>query len=237
MRKWLFSGQIFGRSATAAKNARRCGALLCSLTATFAVAATAHAQGADDVNEVEITPFIGYMVGGEFEDPGDPSASADDIDRDLKEDQNFGVIVNLNADGPDRQYELLYSQQDTQIEGDVPLDLKVEYLQIGGIVNFMDNPRVIPFFGITVGGARFTPDGPNTDSETKLAFSVGGGLKIPVTDHIGIRLDTRAFISLFDTDATVFCVSNPSVVSGCSIRAKSDTVLQFSGNLGITIGF
>lgn len=235
MRKWLFNGQIFGRPAIAAKLARRCGALLCSLTATFAVAASAQAQ--DNVNEVEITPFVGYMVGGEFEDPGDPTTSADDIDRDLKEDQNFGVIVNLNADGPDRQYEILYSQQDTQIEGDAPMDLKVEYLQIGGIVNFMDNPRVIPFFGITVGGARFTPDGPNTDSETKLAFSIGGGLKIPVTDHIGIRLDTRAFISLFDADTSVFCVSNPAVVSGCSIRSKSDTVVQYSGNLGIAIGF
>lgn len=235
MRKWLFNGQIFGRPATTAKAARR-GALLCSLTATFAVAATAQAQGPDEVNEVEITPFIGYMVGGEFEDAGDPTTSADDIDRDLKEDQQFGVIVNLNADGPDRQYELLYSQQDTQIEGDVPLDLKVEYLQIGGIVNFMDNPRVIPFFGITVGGARFTPDGPNTDSETKLAFGIGGGLKIPITSHIGIRLDTRAFISLFDTDAQIFCVSSPGV-SGCSIRSKSDTVVQYSGNLGITVGF
>lgn len=233
MRKWLFGRQIFERSQAA----RRCGALACSLTATLAMAATAQAQGVNDVNEVEITPFIGYTVGGEFEDPGDPTTSSDDIDRDVQEDQNFGVIVNLNADGPDRQYELLYSQQDTQIEGDAPLGLKVEYLQIGGIVNFMENPRVIPFFGITVGGARFTPDGPSTQSETKLAFGIGGGLKVPLTDHIGIRLDTRAFISLFDTDASVFCVSNPSVASGCSIRAKSDTVIQYTGNLGITFGF
>lgn len=228
MHKWLFTGQIL--------NAQTRTALVCSLVATLAVTAPAQAQNPDDFNQVEITPFVGYTVGGEFEDPGDPGTSADDIDRDLKEDQNMGVIVNLIADGPDRQYELLYSRQDTQIEGNAPLDLKVEYLQIGGIVNFIENPRVIPYFGITVGGARFTPDGPGTDSETKLAFSIGGGLKIPVTDHVGIRLDTRAFISLFDADTRIFCISDPSI-SGCSIRSKSDTVLQYSGNLGITIGF
>lgn len=235
MRKWLFPERIFQHPATGVK---RSAALACSLTATLVVATSAQAQSpSDEFNEVEITPFFGYTAGGEFEDPGDPTTSADDVDRDLKEDNNMGVIVNLNADGPERQYEFLYSQQDTQVKGDAPLDLKVQYLQIGGIVNFMDeDSRVVPYFGITVGGARFTPDGPGTDSETRLAFSIGGGVKIPVTDHIGIRLDTRAFISLFDTDANIFCVSNPAI-SGCSIRAKSDTLVQYSGNLGITFGF
>ena len=234
MRKWLFSGQL---SPGSRSRATRLGVAICSLTATLAVAATAHAQSVlDDVNEYEITPFAGYTTGGKFQDPGDVTTKADDVDRDLKEDQNFGVIVNINADGPDRQYELLYSQQDTQIEGLVPLDIKVQHLQVGGIVSYMDNPRVLPFFGLSVGAARFTPDAPGTDSETKLAFGIAGGLKIPITDHIGLRLDARAFIALFDSDASIFCVS-ASGVGGCSIRSKSDTVVQYSGNLGITFGF
>jgi len=212
---------------------RRLG--LCSLAATV-LAAAAHAAPQEHVNEVEITPFGGYVAGGEFEDPGTLPGSADDRDRDVKEDSSFGVIVNFNADSPERQYELLYSKQGTQVEGVVPLDLDIEYLQLGGIVNFTDNPRVIPFFGITVGAARFSPDTSGLDSETKVAFSIGGGLKVPVTDHIGLRLDTRAFVTLLDTEGNIFCVSS-SAAAGCRIRAKSDTFVQFSGMLGLTVGF
>lgn len=231
MRKWLFSGQNSGYAAVVGAVAPRRAASTCCLMATLLSMASAQAASNEPhVNNTEITPFIGYTAGGEFEDP------VTSRDRDLQEDSNFGVVLNLNADGPERQYELLYSQQSTQVDGTVPLDLDVQYLQIGGIVNFTDSPRVIPFFGITVGAARFVPDAPGTVTETKLAFSIGGGLKIPVTDHIGIRLDTRAFVTLLDTDGDIFCVSS-STVAGCSIRAKSDTFLQYAGMLGITVGF
>jgi opacity protein-like surface antigen len=199
--------------------------------ATLLSMASAQAEPPEPhVNNTEVTPFVGFMAGGRFEDPVDSS------DRDVKEDTNFGVILDLNADGPERQYELLYSQESTQVEGAVPLNLDVQYLQIGGIVNFMDNPRVVPFFGITVGAARFSPDANGMDSETKIAFSIGGGLKIPITDHVGIRLDGRAFITLLDTDGNIFCVSS-STVSGCRIRAQSDTFIQYAAMLGITAGF
>lgn len=213
---------------------------LCGLTATVLLTsgALSGAQAAVNeparrkVNEVEITPFLGYMAGGEFEDPGIAGGS----DRDVKEDANYGVFFDFNADGPERQYEVFYSKQGSEVDGATPTDLDIEYLQLGGIVNFTDNPRVIPFFGITVGAARFTPDEPGLSTETKIAFSIGGGLKVPITDHIGIRLDTRAFVTLLDSDADIFCVSSTGNAS-CRIRAKSDTFLQYAGMLGVTVGF
>lgn len=215
---------------------------LCSLTATVLLTsaaltgaqAAASEQSPRKVNEVEITPFAGFMAGGEFEDPG--VAGGIGSDRDVKEKSNYGAFFDFNAGGPERQYEVLYSKQSTEVEGATPMDLDIQYLQLGGIVNFTDNPRVIPFFGITAGAARFTPDAPGLSTETKIAFSIGGGLKVPVTDHIGIRLDTRAFVTLLDSDADIFCVSSTGA-AGCRIRAKSDTFLQYSGMLGVTIGF
>jgi len=215
---------------------------LCSLTATVlltSVALTGAQAAANEpaprkVNETEITPFVGYMAGGEFEDPG--IAGGIGSDRDVKENSNYGVFFDFNADGPERQYEVLYSKQGSEVDGVAPMDLDIEYLQLGGIVNFTDNPRVIPFFGITVGAARFTPDAPGLSTETKIAFSIGGGLKVPVTDHIGIRLDTRAFVTLLDSNADIFCVSSTGNAS-CRIRAKSDTFLQYAGMLGVTVGF
>lgn len=176
----------------------------------------------------EFTPFAGFTAGGEFEDPADGS------DRDLDEDSNFGLIVNAAVDDW-RHYELLYSTQSTSVDGATPIDMDVQYLQIGGIVSYPDATRVIPYFGLTVGAARFSPDAPGLDDETKLAASIAGGFRVPITDHFAVRLDLRAFVSVLDTDGDLFCVSNSGLT--CNISAKSDTFLQYSAALGVTVGF
>jgi Outer membrane protein beta-barrel domain len=182
----------------------------------------------EHVNMFELTPFVGFMGGGEFEDP------TDDSDRDLDEDTTFGLIANAAVD-PWRHYELLYAQQSTELEGAVPTDMDVQYLQIGGIVSHPDATRVIPYFGLTVGAARLSPDEAGLDDETKLAFSAAGGVRVPITDHIGVRLDLRAFITLLESDSDLFCVSSSGLT--CRIRAKSDTMLQYAASLGVTVGF
>jgi hypothetical protein len=220
MGKWLIPQRILARRL----------AIGIAGMALFAAAAGASAQQNEpDYSDYEITPFFGYMAGGEFEDPVDGS------DRDLDEDNNFGVIFNAAVDEW-RHYELLYSTQSTQIGGSAPMDLDVQYLQLGGTVSSPDAERVIPYFGMTVGAARFSPDLSGLDDETKLAFSIAGGFKVPITDHIGVRFDARAFISLLDTDGNIFCVSD-SAGGACAIRAKSDTFLQYSAALGLIVGF
>jgi opacity protein-like surface antigen len=181
-------------------------------------------------NTFEITPFAGFMAGGSFEEPTNGN------ELDVEDDASYGVFFNLVADVPERQYELFYTKQSSVVEGGVPLDLDVQYLQIGGTVGYPQTRHVIPYFGATVGAARFTPDLPGLDDETKLSFSVGGGVRFPITDHIGIRFDARAFITLLEDDTEIFCVSEPPS-GACSIKPKSDTFLQYMGSLGVSIGF
>jgi opacity protein-like surface antigen len=217
-----------GREAATAVGVRRAGwwaAAACS----FAFASLAQAaEGPPAYNTFEITPFAGYMFGGEFEDP------LDDSERDLDADVNFGVIFNAAADYW-RHYELIYSRQGATLDGVTTLDMDVEYLQIGGTVSHPDYARVIPYFGITVGAARFSPDETGLDSETNLAFTVGGGLRMPITEHIGVRFDARAFVTSLDSDGEIFCLSDEGLT--CRIRAKSDTFLQYSLALGVSVGF
>jgi hypothetical protein len=217
MHKSIFLGRIFSGSAAAA------ALLLC-------LAAPVQAAGPEQrhTNDWEFTPFAGFMAGGEFEDPTDNS------DRDLDEDSNFGLIVNAAADYW-RHYEMLYTSQSTSVDGAAPFDMDVEYLQFGGSVSYPDATRVIPYFGLTVGAAKFSPDAAGLDDETKLAASIAGGVRVPITDHIGVRLDLRAFVTVLDTDGDLFCVSSEGLT--CTIRAKSDTLLQYSANLGVTVGF
>jgi len=213
MGKWLFPRKFFMGVVS---------------LAMAAAAAPAAAQD-QDYPEFEITPFYGYMVGGEFEDP------ATNTDRDLDEANNFGVIFNAAVDEW-RHYEVLFSSQSTEIGGSSPIDLDAQYLQLGGTVSNPDAERVIPYFGITIGAARFSPDQSGLDAETKFAFTVGTGLKVPITDHIGVRFDARAFVSLLDTDGNIFCVSDNGVGT-CGIRTKSDTFIQYHAALGLTVAF
>jgi|HigsolmetaAR203D_1030402.scaffolds.fasta_scaffold00011_41 opacity protein-like surface antigen len=180
-------------------------------------------------NRFELMPFVGYLAGGEFEDP------ADGTERDLDAGSTWGLFFDV-ADEHWRHYELFYMNLDSEVEGATPLDMKVEYLQIGGTVSHPDARYVIPYFGMSVGAARFKPSAAGYDDETKFAFSVGGGLRFPIAEHIGIRLDARAFVTMLDSHGDLFCVSDAEGAS-CRIRAKSDTFLQYAASLGVTIGF
>lgn len=216
MHKSIFLGRIFSGSAAAA------AALCLSLPA----------QAADEpkYNQFEFTPFVGYLAGGEFEDPTDGSS------RDLDAGTDFGIIMDAAADWW-RHYEMLYVHQSTKVDGFEPFDMNVEYLQFGGTVSYPDAEytHVIPYFGMTIGAARFSPDGAGLDDETKFAATIGGGLRIPINDRFGVRLDLRAFGTLFNSDSEIFCVSSSGLT--CRIKAKGDFFLQYAANLGVTIGF
>lgn len=205
--------------------------LLSSLALMSAlIGTTARAGEAErEYNRYELTPFGGYISGGEFEDP------TDSTDRDLDEGSAYGLFVDI-ADEHWRHYEIFYTDMDTEVEGATPLDMQVQYLQIGGIVSHPDARYAIPYFGLTVGAARFSPDEPGLDDETELAFSVGGGLRFPITDHFGVRFDARAFVTVLESEGDLFCVSDDGTGT-CRIRAKSDTFLQYAASLGVTIGF
>jgi opacity protein-like surface antigen len=218
--KWFFPRQISLRNL-----------LRAALGVTLlAAAATASAQKAEPKYSTwEITPFYGYMGGGAFED------ATTSTDRDLDGDNSFGVFFDAAADRW-RHYELFYLKQGTSVDGSMPMDLDVEYLQLGGTVMYQDAETVIPYFGMTVGAARLSPDGPGLDDETRFAMSLGGGFKVPVTDHIGVRFDARAFLTFLDSSGSIFCASDNGAGT-CAIRAKSDTFVQYQAALGVIIGF
>ena len=55
-------------------------------------------------------------------------------------------------------------------------------------------------------GSRGLRCSPGTD-DTRFSFSLGAGLKVPVTPRFGIRLEARGFLTLVDSDSAMFCAS------------------------------
>ena len=89
---------------------------------------------------------------------------------------------------------------------------------------------------LEVDGLRIEVEGTGVDIVDEISFSIGGGFKVPISDHIGLRFDARAFVTLLDTDGNIFCVSD-SQGGACRISARSDTFVQFAAGLGITAAF
>jgi len=235
MKNWrrsAFRRDPFGRESrprVASRKGSRLKALL------LLVMLPAFAQ-ADVKYGVEITPFVGYRLGGQFE--ADESTDPATPDIDIDDAGSFGLIVNWPAEA-NTEWEVYASRQATSLEtaglfepGDVPpSDLDITYLQVGGTYWF-DGERARPYIVATVGVSRFEPDDDAFDSETFFAFGIGGGYKLWPTSRLGLRLEGRVFGSVVDSDKAVFCRSG-GAESGCLVAASGSAVWQWEVTAGL----
>lgn len=194
---------------------------------TFAVSTPARAS------EFEVTPFIGYRTGGSFRD------TSADATRDINDNTSFGLALDLRKDA-ETQWELTYSRQDTEIEplagstAPGPLDLRIEYFQLGGTYFFSEtrhagfDPYVVGGLGIT----RFAPDVTGIDDRIKPSLNVGIGMRFPVSRRVALRLEGRGYVTILDSDGSVFCKSD-STSAACVIHARTHALWQLEALFGI----
>jgi opacity protein-like surface antigen len=136
------------------------------------------------------------------------------------------------------QIELYYSRQATRLSktgspftGTPLFDLDIDYIHIGGTA-LMGEGKLKPFVVGTLGVTYMSPKGEGLDSATKFSLSLGGGAKILLTDHIGLRLEGRWFGTFFDGSGQAFCSSGQ-----CLIKVQGDVFSQFVANAGIIFAF
>jgi opacity protein-like surface antigen len=184
----------------------------------------------------EVTPFIGYRGGGNFDLEG--STTANEVDLDDK--GSFGLAVNLFPDGDKMQsYELLYSRQQTNVAKNSPLapfDLNVEYLHLGGTLNLNDELPVRPYIAGGLGLTRFSPQTGDGGDDSRFSFSLGAGLKLPVAKHFNVRLEARGFLTLVNSDSAFLCASG-SQGGTCVIRVKGESFFQYELMAGAAFVF
>ncbi len=181
----------------------------------------------------EVTPFGGYTWGGQFTDSVTGTA--------LKVDEtaNYGIMADFKQD-EQSQIELYISRQNTQLKtnsglftGNPLFDLDIEYYHIGGTYNPNPDPgKTRPFVVGTLGATHMVPKGSGLNSLTKFSLSLGGGVKLFVTDRVGLRLEGRWFGTLFDGSGSAFCSSGT-----CAIQVQGSLFSQFVANGGLIIAF
>jgi opacity protein-like surface antigen len=138
----------------------------------------------------------------------------------------------------DTQIELYYSRQATRLQtkSDIfdatPLfDLDIEYFHIGGTYGTAPG-KVKPFIVGTFGVTHMTPKGEGLDTVTKFSLSLGGGVKLFVTEHIGLRLEGRWFGTFFDGNGAAFCANGK-----CAVQVEGDVFSQYVANAGLIMAF
>jgi opacity protein-like surface antigen len=185
----------------------------------------------------EITPFAGYRLGGDF-DVRDPNNSRSRQRADLDDHGSFGLALAVRRD-ESSQYELLYMREATTFEQTSPLgplDVNVEYLHLGGTLdanvdsNFPLQPYLVGGLGIT----RFELQSGRDDS--RFSISLGGGLRVPVSQRFSLRFEARGYVTFIDTSSSIFCASG-SFGGVCAIRGKGSTFTQFDLMAGAAFAF
>ena len=206
------------------------------LLATATLFATPLAAQADSPR-FEFTPFVGGRVGGGFDVS---TTDGNDSSVDLGSGASYGIDLGLYRDSQSF-YELLYSTQSTSLDASDPVldgvDLRVDYLQFGGTLFFpQDSDFFVPYLSLTIGATFMEPDYSGYDSETRFSGSLGGGFRIPFNDNVALNLGLRGYLTLINSDTSLFCVSD-SGDAGCLLRSSGSTFFQAEGQLGISVRF
>jgi opacity protein-like surface antigen len=145
---------------------------------------------------IELTPFVGYRWGGEI-----VAGQSNLFSYDVKVDDSaaFGLLLGVPiAWGLD--LELMVDRQQTSFKTDRGLfepsleiaDVDVTYYHIGLLWQW-ETPNIRPFVVISAGVTNLDLDLPNVGTETKFSGSFGGGVKVPISRNLGLRLEGRGF--------------------------------------------
>ena len=176
---------------------------------------------------VEITPFIAQRAGGGFN-------AADGSGANLSGKLATALAVDWPTTESGAQYELLYSRQSTQTDGATPINMRIEYLQLGGTTLMGDETsHVVPFAAGGLGAARFSPGLATLSQETRWAFNLGGGVRVPLSKHVRLRFEVRGYLTWLNGSSNLFCNSSTS----CELKAKGQTLFQYEALGGVSVGF
>jgi opacity protein-like surface antigen len=181
--------------------------------------------------DFEITPFAGYTMGGYFTDEATGATLG------LNNMANYGFMLDMKDIG-DSWFEFYFSRQETRLKanpgssaGSPQFDVDVEYFHVGGTYG-TSTERLKPFIVGTIGATYMDPRGPGLNSETKFSLSLGGGIKMFLTDRLGIRLDARWFGTFVGGGGAVFCSGG-----SCLINFQGDLWSQGVANAGVVVAF
>ena len=181
---------------------------------------------------VEIIPLLGFRGGGEFID------EVTDKKHTLESSEIVGLILSFPYEHG-KTFEIYYSHQSTQLNSisisepapndTVNIPLTIDYLHFGGTAPIAADKNFQTFVTGGLGFTYLSPDYTGAQSDLRASFSIGVGLRWPITDLIALRLETRGLATLYNNNSAIFCSG------GCAISVNGNLFLQ--GEVFAGLGF
>lgn len=174
---------------------------------------------------LEITPFVGYRMGGSLENSVTQASYGFDAA------VAYGGVLEAKLSGQTR-LNVTYSWQETQVDtlgGGVPIT--VQYIHVGGTRDMTSTGAARPFvtgaLGLGIASAPNTAVG----TQTKFGLSAALGVKTPSTSRIVVRAEARGYLTFVGEQAAAGTCGG----SGCQIAFATGTLLQ--GEVALGLGF
>jgi len=190
-------------------------------------------------NKIELTPVVGFQFGGRVHY----------YEGDFKMDDamNFGVNMNFLV-RQNHRFEISYSLMKTQGHfvpfnsyiGDYRRwdgDINIHYIMLGSHSEYPVSEKLILFGGVSVGASILGVYEPGVSDVWRFGMGITGGLKIPISDRIGIRLQGRLLMPMYFAGVGFYAgIGTGGASSGLSMNGG---VIAFQGDFqgGLVFGF
>ncbi len=183
---------------------------------------------------VEITPLLGYRGGGEFIDLDTNKRHT------IVSSESYGLILGFPSD-LGKVIEVYYSHQSSRLNSvdvtlpatasSVDIPLTIDYLHIGGTTPISEDKKLKTFVSGGFGFTYLSPDISGLQSDLRASFSLGIGLKWPISERISLRLESRILATLFNSNSALFCNG------GCSLSVNGSLFTQAEVTAGLAFRF
>jgi len=192
------------------------------------VLAVAGAASLPAQSQWEITPTAGYRFGGTVDGEGGEFGANDGF--------AWGLSIGHRVK-QDGLVEFVYSRQSTAISFDSDTaarvtvgDGSIEYMQVGGALEFGHNEKTKPFFALTIGATHFNPDTDDYGDDWRFSFGGALGVKTYLSQNIGLRAQGRVWMTGLSGDTEFWC----TLPGGCVVAGGDGTFFtqgEFSGGV------
>ena len=158
-------------------------------------------------NRFELTPLVGYRWGGTiFSD----TTSLFGQDVDSASNGNYGLDFGIPLGFSNMKLELMVNRQDTHLttggglfEPDNRIaDFHVTYYHAGLMIPFSESRNATPFLVVSAGVGNLDPDISGVSPSNRFSASAGVGVKVPVGDNFGVRLEGRGYFTSLGGDTS-----------------------------------
>ena len=184
--------------------------------------------------DVEIGGFYAQVVGGAIGDAGIAGSEIRNVE--VAEGSGHGMTVEFTLPNT-WQLELIWDTQDSYLSGNVDnggqtrlADTTISNYLFGGNYYF-EQDAFRPYIGFHLGATNFKTEG--LDSDTRFAFSFGGGAKYYLNDWLALDIRLRWVASYIDANSIVYC----NLPGSCYVATSGDTMNQFHLTAGVNFRF